>query len=65
MFESRSALLTRRQAAAYLGIKPHTLAVWATTARHSLPYIRVGRLAKYRKEDLDDFLRSRTVRPAA
>ncbi len=58
-------LVTRKKAAEYLGVKPHTLAVWACTKRHALPYIKVGRLVKYRKADLDAFLQSRTVQPQA
>ncbi len=54
-------LLTRKEAAAYLGVKPRTLDVWACNGRYNLTYIKVGRLAKYRKEHLDDFLTRRTV----
>ncbi|TAM27231.1 MAG: DNA-binding protein [Candidimonas sp.] len=52
---------TRPQAAAYLGIKPQTLAVWNSTKRYELPYVKVGRLVKYRKADLDAFIQKRTV----
>jgi excisionase family DNA binding protein len=54
-------LLNRKQAAEYLGVKPHTLSVWACCKRYCLPYIKVGRLVKYRKHDLDAFLSSRTI----
>ena len=54
-------LLTREQAAEYLGVKPQTLAVWASTQRYELPFIRVGRSVKYRQTDLDAFLKRRTV----
>jgi len=50
--KNQSDLLTRREAAAYLGIKPQTLAVWKCTKRYGLPVVKVGRLAKYRKSDL-------------
>ena len=56
-----SPLLTRDQAAEYIGVKPQTLAAWACTQRHDLPFIRVGRLCKYRQADLDAWLASRTV----
>lgn len=59
------ALLTRDQAAEYLGIAPQTLAVWATTGRYNLPFIKVGRCVRYRRHDLDRFLESRTVGAAA
>lgn len=57
----QSDLLTRREAAAYLGVTPETLAVWASTKRYPLQFVKVGRLAKYRKSDLDTFINSRTI----
>ena len=56
-----TALLKREQAAAYLGIKPQTLAVWHTTGRYRLPVVKVGRAVRYRMSDLDEFLSRRTV----
>ncbi len=44
----QSDLLTRREAAAYLGVTPETLAVWASTRRYPLRFVKIGRLAKYR-----------------
>ena len=58
---SRSDLFTPEQAAAYLGLKPQTLANWRTTGRYNLPFLRCGRLIKYRAADLDWWLESRTV----
>jgi excisionase family DNA binding protein len=57
----QARLLTRSEAAAYLGVKPQTLAVWATTGRYKLPFVKVGRTVKYRVTDLDAFLEGRTV----
>lgn len=54
-------LLTREQAAEYIGCKPQTLAVWHSTRRYDLPVVKVGRLARYRRRDLDAWLESRTV----
>lgn len=54
-------LLTREEAAAYLGILAQTLAVWASAQRYALPYVKVGRLVRYRRRDLDAFLEARTV----
>ncbi len=56
-----SDLLTRQQAAEFLGLKPQTLAVWATTGRYSLPFVRVGRSVRYRRSQLEQFLARRTV----
>lgn len=58
--EARS-LLNREEAAAYLDMKPQTLAVWASTGRYGLKFYRVGRSVKYRRSDLDQFLESRAV----
>lgn len=51
-----STLLTRREAAAYLGVAEQTLAVWKCTGRRSLPFVKIGRLVRYRKADLDAFI---------
>lgn len=55
-------LLTRDEAAEYLGVKPQTLSVWACAKRYELPYVKVGRLVRYRRDDLDSWLESRTAR---
>jgi len=53
---ANSILLTRREAAAYLGVAEQTLAVWKCTGRRSLPFVKIGRLVRYRKADLDAFI---------
>jgi hypothetical protein len=58
-------LLGRAEAARYLGIAPATLAVWASTKRYPLPLVKIGRCVKYRIQDLDHFIASRTVGFAA
>lgn len=60
-----SDLVSREDAAAYLGVSPKTLATWATTRRYLLPYVKVGRVVRYRLADLDRFIESRTVTPGA
>ncbi len=59
--KTEPSLLTRAEAADYLGVRKQTLGAWATTNRYALPYIRVGRKAMYRRADLDAWLASRTV----
>lgn len=54
-----SELFDRPNAAAYLGVAPATLAVWACTGRYSLRFVKIGRLVKYRKQDLDLFIEER------
>lgn len=57
-------LLNRKKAAAYLGVQPNTLAVWACTQRYDLPYIKIGRSVRYRQEDLDAFLHANRYDPS-
>ena len=49
------------EAAFALRMKAPTLAVWRSTGRYDLPFIKVGRLVKYRVSDLAVFLASRTA----
>jgi excisionase family DNA binding protein len=58
-------LFGNEAAAAYLGVTPRTLEVWRCTKRHQIPYIKVGRLVKYRQSDLDNWLAAQTVGAAA
>lgn len=58
---SGSDLLSRREAAKYLGVAEQTLAVWKCNKRVDIPVIQVGRLIKYRRSDLDRFLNANTV----
>ncbi|WON75313.1 helix-turn-helix domain-containing protein [Nitrosospira sp. Is2] len=53
-------LLSNAEAAIYLDLAENTLPVWRCTGRYDIPYIKVGRLVKYRKSDLDAFLQRRT-----
>jgi excisionase family DNA binding protein len=54
--ETSDRLLTRQEAARFLGISPKTLANWASTGRNHLPIIKIGgRLVRYRQSDLDAF----------
>ena len=54
-------LLTREQAADYLGLKAQTLACWSSTRRYNLRFVKLGRCVRYRKADLDRFIEARTV----
>lgn len=49
-----------KQAAIVLGAKASTLSVWRSTGRYNLPYMKVGRLVRYRLSDLAEFLARRT-----
>ena len=57
--QNQDPLLTRREAAEYLGVNERTLANWHSGKRFAnLPVTHVGRLVKYRKSDLEAFLQS-------
>jgi hypothetical protein len=58
---SSADLMTPKAAAAYIKIEASTLAMWRSTKRYALPYVKVGRLVFYRKVHLDAFLAARTV----
>lgn len=60
--KTTSDLLTRKEAAEYLGVCENTLAVWACKKRHALKYVKMGRLTKYRKAHLDDFIEHQTIK---
>jgi excisionase family DNA binding protein len=47
---------SREEASAYLGLGTSTLAAWASNGRQDLPYTKMGRMVRYRKEDLDAFM---------
>jgi len=54
-------LRNETEAAAKLGVKCGTLQVWRSTNRYPLPYVKVGRLVRYRDSALDKFIADRTV----
>jgi len=51
-------LLGTREASEFLGISRNTLYEWI--AQRKVPHLKVGRLVKFRKEDLESWLRQRT-----
>jgi excisionase family DNA binding protein len=61
MNEVPNRLLSRKEAAEFLGVKEDTLAVWKSNKAYDLPVVKVGRLARYRYADLLDFIERRTV----
>lgn len=54
-------LLSRNAAAAALGVKPQTLASWATSGRYSLPFVKIGSRAMYRLADIENFIAEHLV----
>jgi len=58
--QSTDPLFTPPEAAAYIGITENTLSVWRCVGRYAIPFIKVGRLVRYRRSDLEAWLESRT-----
>ncbi len=58
-------LLTPKQVAERLGITTHTLAVWRCEGRYALPYVKSGRLVRYRESDIAAFIEKRLKTPSA
>lgn len=52
-------LLTPEQVAKQLVIEETTLAVWRSTKRQPLPFVKLGSLVRYRRQDVHDFISSR------
>lgn len=47
--------LTAKQIAKYLQVKPLTVYLWART--NKIPAIKIGRIWRFNKEVIDDFLK--------
>ena len=58
-------LLTTEQAAEFLGLRPQTLALWRSSRRYELRFLKVGRLVRYRRADLESWLDRRGSEIAA
>ncbi|MHA1540337.1 MAG: helix-turn-helix domain-containing protein [Alphaproteobacteria bacterium] len=56
----KERLLSRDEAANMLGTTSGTLAVWASTGRYTLPFVKIGSLVKYRQSDLTAFIERQT-----
>lgn len=53
-------LLTDHEATQLLDLAPGTLAVWRSTGRHGIPFVKIGRNVRYRKDDLEQWIESHT-----
>lgn len=51
-------LWTPARAARELGVSVRTLAAWRSSGRNNLPYVKVGRLVRYRRHDVRTWLES-------
>lgn len=55
-------LLTEAETSELVGVSQQTLGIWRCTGRYRLPFVKIGRLVRYRRRDVDEWLESRTVR---
>lgn len=60
MPEQQSHLLTETETAKQISVAPATLQQWRHHHRYSLPFVKVGRLVRYKQSDIDGWLASRT-----
>lgn len=58
-------LMTPEEVADYLKVSKETLNVWRCTKRYNLPYVKAGRLVRYRSDDVEAFIASRMQGGAA
>jgi hypothetical protein len=49
-------LLSDQDVSTLTGVAPGTLAIWRSTGRVDLPYIKLGRKVAYKPEDVEAFL---------
>ncbi|MHB8249072.1 MAG: helix-turn-helix domain-containing protein [Acidithiobacillus sp.] len=57
--ESIPTQIDEKKTAEVLGVKTSTLTNWRTTGRYALPYVKVGRLVRYRIVDLAAWIAKR------
>ena len=59
--QSLPRLLTPEQVSESLNVTTHTLAVWRCEGRYNLPYIKTGRLVRYRECDVIACINNRLI----
>lgn len=61
MEQDTSKLMNQAEAAKYLGTTVGTLNTWRHYGKQKIPYIRWGNRIRYRKADLDTWLKTQAV----
>lgn len=61
MTVDRAELITPAEAAAILGVRPASLAVWRCRRSPDIPFVKVGSLVRYERLALEDWIASRRV----
>jgi hypothetical protein len=60
---ARERLLTEAEVAEWLGISPLTLRKWRCLRTHSLPFLKIAKVIRYKESDVLPFLESHMVVP--
>ena len=55
-YSQRNEFLTPKEVSAYLRVPESTLAVWRSTGRVRIRYVKVGRGVRYLRADVDRFV---------
>ncbi len=53
-------LLTPQEVSEILGVSVETMSVWRSVNRYPLPFVKIGRLVRYKPDDIEAFIKSRT-----
>ena len=61
MTTENDPMLTRKEAARFLGLQPSTLDAWASRGTVKLPFAKLGGAVRYRQSDLEKFIKSNRV----
>lgn len=60
-FIKHKQLMDQKEAAAYLGTTVGTLNSWRHYSKDKIPFVRWGNRIRYRKEDLDEWIKTHVV----
>jgi len=53
-------LIAHQTAAEYLGVSVRTLSCWRSIGYPLIPYVKIGRLIKYRVSELEQYINENT-----
>jgi excisionase family DNA binding protein len=58
---TKNELLTTAQVAEILGLSEGTLTTWRCTKRYDVPYLKLGRHVRYKRGDVETWVRSQQL----
>ena len=59
-YERAPMLLTQEEVAEVLGVSKGSLEVWRSTGKHGIPFVKVGRLVRYRIDAIAAYVEQQT-----